>query len=209
MQRDVRYPGRVAVRILLGNDPSDVDPVRELDAQLERPESEVHAQDVVRGPVRPGFLERRVQLRPSPPGIVLHGAVGIDHSAEIEADHAGEPAEEREPDQHVERELELRLSDVVAVAEQPRVTPAEAAQVVEAREVEPPPEPAALRRPGGEAEIEPASADHAEGVDRIGLQVRVQAIVTASGNVAAAELYQQRCATDRATHAVARGIPTI
>src|SRR5439155_24549543 len=71
------------------------------------------------------------------------------------------------------------------------------------------PEPAALRRPGGEAEIEPASADHAEGVDRIGLQVRVQAIVTASGNVAAAELYQQRCATDRATHAVARGIPTI
>src|SRR5438128_7076548 len=141
--------------------------------------------------------------------MVLHGAVGIDDSAEIEADHAGEPAEEREPDQHVERELELRLSDVVAVAEQPRVTPAEPAQVVEAREVEPSPEPAALRRPASQAEVEPAPADHAEGVDRIGLQARVQAGVTARGNVAPAEPHQQRCATARGAEAVARGSTTV
>jgi len=37
------------------------------------------------------------------PRVVLHRAVRVHHAAEVEPDHAGEPAEQRNPDQHVER----------------------------------------------------------------------------------------------------------
>src|SRR5439155_2032538 len=209
VQRDVWHPGRIAVGILLRHQPADVDAVGELDAQLEGSESEVHAEHVIRGSVRPGVGERRVQLRPAPSGVVEDGVVRIDHAAEIESDYAGQAAEEGEADQHVEGELELRLADVVAVAEQAGIAPAEPAQVVEAREIEASPEPAALRRAGSEAQVQLAPAHHPEGVDRVRLQVCVEAGEAGRGNVAAAQLDQQRGAADRSARSVAGGIPAI
>src|SRR5438552_654781 len=96
--------------------------------------------------------------------------VGVDHAAEVEGDHAGDPAEKGEADQHVERELELRLPDVIPVAQEARIAPAEAAQVVEAREVEAPSEAAAPRDSGSGARVDPAAADDPERLDRGGLQ---------------------------------------
>src|SRR5205823_14658753 len=105
---------------------------------------------------------------------------GVHHAAEVESDHAGDPAEESEPDQHVERKLELRLADVIAVAEQPRVSPAEPAQVVEAGQVEPPAEAAALRQPQGDAGVQLGAADHTPGLGRVCLRIAEERVGAAT-----------------------------
>src|SRR5207248_6844842 len=161
------------------------------------------------GAVRPGVGERRVELGPALSGMVEDGVVGVDHSAEVESDHAGQAAEEGEADQDVEGKLELRLADVVAVAQQPGVAPAEPTQVVEAREVEAPAEPTALRRARRETEVQLAAADHPDGVDRIGLEVGIETVEPASRDVAAADLDQQRAAADRSARSIAGGIPAV
>src|SRR5882762_117570 len=145
MQRYVGDPGGPARRVRLRDHSADVEPVGELHTELEGSQTKVDAEDVVRRPVRPRIREGGVELGVAMPCVVLHRPGRVHHAAEVEPDHAGEPAEERDPDQNVERELELRLADVVAVAAEPRVPRSEAAQVVEAGEEEPPAEPAALR----------------------------------------------------------------
>src|SRR5882724_2915907 len=209
VQRDVRHPGGPARRVRLRDHSADVDPVGELHAQLERSQTQVDAEDVVRRAVRPRIREGGMELGVTMPRVVLHRAVRVDYAAEVEPDHAGEPAEQRDPDQHVERELELRLADVVAVAEEPRVAPAEAAQVVEAGEEESPSEPAALRRPGGGAGEEPAAPDQLDGLDRIRLEIRVEPVGAAGGNGADAEVRQERRPADCAAGPETGGVPTV
>ena len=135
--------------------------------------------------------------------------IALVDTAEIEPDDAGDSAEEGEADEHIERKLELCLSDVVAVAEQPGIAEAEAAQVVETGEEEVAAEAAALgdsqRGAGGEA----AASDQLEGLDGIGLQIGEEAVAAACGQKAAAQLGDHRGTTDGAAGAVSRGIPTV
>src|SRR5262249_22267320 len=153
--------------------------------------------------------QRGMELRIPMPLVILHRAVRVDHAAEVESDHAGQTAEERDAHQHIERELELRLSYVIAVAEQPGVAPAEPAQVVEAGEEEIAPEPAALRGAEGRSQEEPAAPDDLEGLDRVFLEPGVEAVVAAGGDDAQAELEQERGPPDRASGAVAGRIPAV
>src|SRR3954470_11047660 len=207
MQRDVGYPSGVAVGVLLRHQPADVEAVRELHAQLERAQAEVDAQHVVGGAVGPGVGKRRVELAHA--GMVLRCPVGVDHAAEIEAHHAGDVAEEGEADEHVEGEVQLRLPDVVAVAQEPRVAPLEAAQVVEAGEEELPPEAAALRQAHRGARADLAASDDLDGVDGVGLDVGVEAVAAAGGNGTRAELREDGAAPVGAAQAVARGVPAV
>ena len=181
--------------------------MRELHAQLEGPEAEVDAQHVVGRAVLPGVRQRRVQL--AEVAVVLLGAVRVDHAAEVEGHHAGDAAEEGEADEHVERELELGLADVVAVAEQARVAEAEPAQVVEAGKIEPAPEPAALRRARRGPDVEVAAADDAESLDGVGLQIGEEAVLAAGGQIARAQRGDERRPTDGATLPVAGGVPAV
>src|SRR5207302_132451 len=174
---------------------------------LERTEAEVDAEHVVGGAIGPRVGDRCMQLAVI---LVIELRVaGVDDASEVEPDHSGDPAEERESDQHVQRELELRLPDVIPVAEKARVAPAEAAQVVEAGEVEPPSEAATLRDAGRRARVDAAAADDAQRLDRVGLQIGEEAVLSARRQIASAESDEERGAADRAARSISRRIPSV
>src|SRR5712692_3211035 len=195
VERDVRHPGRVAVVVALRKQAADVDAVGELHAQLERPQAEVDAQHVVHGAVFPGLGRSCEEARFA--RVHTLGVRGLDDAAEIEADDARDAAEEREPDEEIEREGQLALSHVIGVAQQPGVVEAEPAQVVERAEEEVPPEPVALRVTECGAGRYLGAREQPDRMDRVRLPVAEQAVRPALGQGPGTHGQEHRGTADR------------
>ena len=143
-------------------------------AQLERAQAKVDAEHVVERAIRPRLIENRGD--PFFVGIVLLREGGLDHTAKVHADDAGDPAEEREPDEEVERERQLRLRHVIGITQKAPVVEPEPAQVVERAQEEMSPELVALRvsQRGTRGDLRPR--EKPDGVDPVGLRVGEEAV---------------------------------